>query len=139
MKKFIAIATAAVAAASPAAAFQMDHEAHERLWNTIQSVGVDTDLNLAGECDSKTAGFYRTNRRGYAQLVICQENSRPGGAQVGWTAEDYDTLRHEAQHLLQDCLVGGIGDGRYDTLFTGQKLEDFVISGLSTEKIKWIK
>ena len=139
MKKFIAIATAAVAsAATPAAAFQTDHEAHQRLWNTIQDVGVETYLNMPGECDKSTAGFYRTDRRGPAQLVICQENSYPGGKQVGWTAEDYDTLRHEAQHLLQDCLAGGIADGRYDTLFEGEKLTEFVMGGLTTNKIEWI-
>ena len=37
-------------------------------------------------------------------MVICQERASANGQQVAWTAEDYDTLRHEAQHLIQDCV-----------------------------------
>ena len=39
-------------------------------------------------------------------MVICQENKRSVGVEVQWTEEDLDTLRHEAQHLIQDCMDG---------------------------------
>ena len=43
-------------------------------------------------------------------MVICQENHGPNTveSQVVWTEEDYDTLRHEAQHLIQDCKDGAL-------------------------------
>jgi hypothetical protein len=39
-------------------------------------------------------------------MVICQENKRVVNEEVNWTEEDLDTLRHEAQHLVQDCMDG---------------------------------
>ena len=48
-------------------------------------------------------GFYSGS---HDLLVVCQYNYVPGGGQVDWTANDLDTLRHEAQHLIQDCMVG---------------------------------
>lgn len=46
-------------------------------------------------------GWYASYRN---EMVICQERASANGQQVAWTAEDYDTLRHEAQHLIQDCV-----------------------------------
>ena len=28
------------------------------------------------------------------------------GVEANWTEEDLDTVRHEAQHLIQDCMDG---------------------------------
>ena len=39
-------------------------------------------------------------------MVICQEQKRSVGVETTWTEEDLDTLRHEAQHLIQDCMDG---------------------------------
>ena len=41
-------------------------------------------------------------------MVICQENAKGGQSETYWTAEDFDTLRHEAQHLIQDCMDGSL-------------------------------
>jgi hypothetical protein len=40
------------------------------------------------------------------EMVICQEGKRQAGVEVQWSEEDLDTLRHEAQHLIQDCMDG---------------------------------
>ena len=60
-------------------------------------------------------------------LVVCQDNSYAGGPQVEWTANDLDTLRHEAHHVVQDCALGTIGDDRFERLFnTEEDLIDFL-------------
>ena len=59
-------------------------------------------------------GFYA----GHAGLfVICQENGSEGTV-TRFTAEDLNTIRHEAQHLIQDQMDGvldGWLDNRYNT------------------------
>ena len=72
------------------------------------------------QCDeTKALGWYQGMG---PVMVICQENREVAGEQVEWTEEDYDTLRHEAQHLIQDCK-----DGRID-----HKLQPFI-----EETIEW--
>ena len=39
-----------------------------------------------------------------------------GGPEVVWTEEDLDTLRHEAQHLVQDCMDRSL-DGDLDSVY----------------------
>tara|TARA_B100001063_G_C16735132_1_gene541553 strand:- start:368 stop:844 length:477 start_codon:yes stop_codon:yes gene_type:complete len=77
---------------------------HITLARNVIAAGVDFKLNPP-ECDErKVFGWYK----GYdKELVVCQENKKPGSsAEVAWTAEDLDTLRHEAHHLVQDCMIG---------------------------------
>ena len=61
-------------------------------------------------CDTEKAyGWYWAAAN---ELVVCQENKIKGSnAQVEWTEEDYDTLRHEAHHLVQDCMARDNRDG----------------------------
>ena len=56
-----------------------------------------------------------------------------GGRQVAWTDNDLDTLRHEAQHVIQDCMVGGLGDMRSDTYFTHDELVEFLAKSSLTQ------
>ena len=108
---------------------------HQELWDSLQRAGVTTHINPS-DCKPDFFGFY--NRQD-VRLVICQENGRPGGAQVAWTDEDLDTLRHEAHHVIQDCKVGGIGDMRSDTLFELEQLKEFLVkSSLSTDEVERI-
>ena len=67
------------------------------------STGVEFYVNPKVCNDSPALGWYSGDRK---VLVVCQENhkSTTTEKQVAWTAEDYDTLRHEAQHLIQDCM-----------------------------------
>ena len=110
MKKIATATLAALMTATPALA-DNSYDAHVGLWNTLQRAGVTTQINPR-DCKPEFHGYY--NRRS-VKLVVCQDNSTGGGRQVEWTANDLDTLRHEAQHVLQDCMVGGLGDLRSST------------------------
>ena len=128
MKKIVTATIAALMTATPALA-DNSYNAHVELWDTLQSVGVTTHINPT-DCESDFHGFY--NRR-QVRLVVCQDNSTAGGRQVDWTSNDLDTLRHEAQHVLQDCMVGGLGDGRSSTYFDYETLKEFISKSSLTE------
>ena len=82
-------------------------EDHEALVTAITRVGVDVYLNPPEVCDRDIDGAYISQ---VGALVICQDNAKPGDEQADWTDNDLDTLRHEAQHLIQDCVKGERGD-----------------------------
>jgi hypothetical protein len=65
-------------------------------------------------CWAKNAfGWYWAARN---EMVICQENKRTSGVEARWTEEDLDTLRHEAQHMVQDCMDGS-RNGRLGSVY----------------------
>ena len=114
------------------------HEEHRELWSALQEVGIDTRINLAGLCDDgETDGAYFYMR---STLVVCQDNANTFGAkEVGWTPNDYDTLRHEAHHVVQDCLAGGLADGESALLFNDfDELKEFVHGILTEEQVSGI-
>ena len=102
-----AIATAALAAATvigtSAQAVNVDPD-HFALGKAIVATGVQFKINPA-ECFTQEGamGWYWSAKN---ELVVCQENAIRPDTEVSWTAEDFDTLRHEAQHLIQDCVDG---------------------------------
>ena len=76
---------------------------HLGLRGSIRSTGIQLKYNPS-ECWEKSAmGWYWAAKN---EMVICQENKRSVGVETTWTEEDLDTLRHEAQHLIQDCMDG---------------------------------
>ena len=88
---------------------------HVRLAEAIEKTGTDFQLNPP-QCNSEsnTYGWYYA---GDNQLVVCQENAKyHNWNEVEWTEEDLDTLRHEAHHLVQDCMDGHL-QGRLDTVY----------------------
>jgi len=108
---FKALALAAVTASSviaaPAAEARGTFNEHIQLGNAVKSTGVSLQYNPMS-CDEKPGamGWYWSAR---SELVICQENHQASDGywnEVQWTEEDLDTLRHEAQHLIQDCMDG---------------------------------
>jgi len=140
IKKIISSAVAALALTVPSGAFAQTNEFHQKhvyLWDTIHRAGVEILLNDPKHCTSEEQdGAYLPQSR---LLVICQDNARPGGPQVRWTANDYDTLRHEAHHIIQDCAAGdGLG-GYSVTLFDREGLLTFVNqSDLTKDQIERI-
>jgi len=90
-------------------------EAHELLVQEIRSNGVKIVINdpFCGK-EEGLMGFYAGNER---KLVVCQDNGVPGGPVVAWTANDLDTLRHEAQHMIQDCKVGTNHDHQLSPIY----------------------
>ena len=87
---------------------------HKHLYNTIQAHGVTIKINDPRECNKGIDGSYYS-RNGI--LHICQDNARPGGPEIDWTANDLDTLRHEAHHMVQDCVLGRLGDSQLKPLY----------------------
>jgi hypothetical protein len=103
----LAIATASIAVqAAPARATPTYDEAwedHIELARVIQDHGVMVHVNPPHCKEGDFMGFYSGQQR---VIVICQENGQGDYAPYRWTGEDFDTLRHEAQHFVQDCMVG---------------------------------
>ena len=120
MKNFKALALAAITTAAtfagPAAQARNVDQAHIDLARAVAATGITVKINPAA-CDDKNAmGWYWAARR---EMVICQENRRRNfgfNHEVNWTAEDLDTLRHEAQHLIQDCMDGSL-DGSLSSVY----------------------
>ena len=105
MKNFKALTLAALTAAAtfaaPAAQARNVDAAHIRLGRAVMATGIELKINPI-ECNFKPAlGWYWAAKQ---EMVICQENAKGGQAETFWTEEDLDTLRHEAQHLIQDCM-----------------------------------
>ena len=137
-KRLLALCAAVFAGIVPAAAHAAHHadRAHTRLWDTIRAVGVDTAINHPGLCDDGTAGMYSSS---YGAMVVCQDNRVKPLQAVRWTENDYDTLRHEAHHIIQDCVDGKRGDGNLETLFEGRELGKFVFdAGIGKQQLESI-
>jgi len=101
-------------------------EDHKYLFNTIRSHGVTILLNDPKHCDGRVDGSYISSHR---ILNVCQDNARPGGPETTWTANDLDTLRHEAHHMVQDCAGAGLGNGYIVHLFQdSQQQREFINS-----------
>ena len=135
MKLFTSTATAlaAVLALAPAAQALNVDSGHITLGRAVVATGIDLKINPT-ECftDNDSFGWYWAARN---ELVICQENATQPNVEVRWTAEDFDTLRHEAHHLTQDCL-DGTTDGDIQNIYKDSPA--FVTSVLSRGKIKRI-
>ena len=86
---------------------------HMALGRAVVSTGVQLKINPK-ECFTKDAfGWYWAAKN---EMVICQENATRPNTEVNWTAEDFDTLRHEAVHLVQDCM-DGVQNGRLGAVY----------------------
>ena len=103
-----ALGFASASVATPQGIVEGSTEAHEALVEEIRRNGVDIVINdpFCGK-EEGLNGFYAGRDK---KLVVCQDNGVPGGPAVEWTANDLDTLRHEAQHFIQDCRVGTNND-----------------------------
>ena len=83
---------------------------HQQLWRAVESTGVSVRINESRDCDPDVTGFkaYGWYNGISRTLVVCQEDVLKSGnydqGMVPWTEEDFDTLRHEAHHLVQDCM-----------------------------------
>ena len=89
---------------------------HVALVETLDQAGVRVYFNPA-QCKPQDglnpSGFYISQSR---VMVICQDNGKYNGEAVPFTANDLDTIRHESQHVVQDC-IDGIGDNSLVNMF----------------------
>ena len=132
-KTLTALATAAaVVIASPAQA-RSNHQAHIALSRAVQRAGITVHVNHK-VCDKSDAlGMYIAK---YKSIVICQQNRVKGSTTiVRWTEEDYDTLRHEVHHVVQDCMDSTY-NGELDSVY--KEPISLAKNTLSTRKINWI-
>ena len=128
--RFTKIATTALAAAMaltvgaiPAMAGTPTFEEHRLLVDRLDDAGIAVVINQRIVCQRDIDGAY------FGQLesiVICQDNGVAGGPEVDWTSNDLDTLRHETQHLIQDCMDGAGNTSLVPMFDSEQEVLDFV-------------
>ena len=105
---------------------------HKVLWDSLERAGVSILLNDTNLCDNGASGMYSPAHR---ILVVCQDERLPlTTREVEWTANDFDTLRHEAHHVLQDCL-DGFNNDTIVPLFRDDNLREFVNNALTEKQI----
>jgi len=108
---------------------------HKRLLNVVESLGVRVAINDS-YCKKLNMfnGFYINKKK---QLYICQDNSLMDGKIVEWTENDFDTIRHETFHLIQDCNDGKLGDGDYKLVYNDDELIQVVLdSGITMKRLQ---
>ena len=90
--------------ATPSLELTAEDRRHNRLIETLGEAGVSVYINHPEACDGQVLGWYN----GVGKMIaICQENVvKYNSSQVQFSNEDYDTLRHEAHHFVQDCMIG---------------------------------
>ena len=116
MNKFTTVTLSALTACmtlAPSAMAKSNYVDHIQLGQTVRSTGIQLKINPS-ECWEKNAlGWYWAYGN---EMTICQQNKRRVNEEVRWTEEDLDTLRHEAQHLIQDC-TDGTRQGALDAVY----------------------
>jgi len=130
---FTALLVAGVASPVVAAPTYEDRgtiDEHIELLSTIQELGVNVIINDHLTCTEQKdlAGYWHGARRTFA---LCQEHIRRSSNPV-WTGEvilasddDLDTIRHEAHHVVQDCMDGRL-DGGLQSFFNNEDLVTFL-------------
>ena len=115
IKSFTALALAIATAFAPVAAqAKGTFQDHINLAEAVKANGVALYINPpACFAEGAPMGWYSGRNR---TLVVCQDNA-VNETQVTWTANDLDTLRHEAQHMIQDCMVGSNHDHQLGSVY----------------------
>lgn len=135
MRRFLSI-LALSALCVPAVKAGNTLEDHNQLWSALQSVGVTTQTNNV-ECfrhPGEFDGYYHSAQR---TLVVCQRGAGKLNQAVTWSENDLDTLRHEAQHVIQDCMAGDLGDNQFSPLYNDpERFRAFVSARLTETEIQ---
>ena len=128
MNKLFAIVSALLVSASPSLAMSVEErQQHVGLVQSLENVNVSVLVNEPKHCvtdgPNKYYGAFIPSER---LVIICQTNKTVmDGDVVPFSLEDLDTLRHEAHHVVQDCLDGKL-DGYMITLFEEDQLNMFL-------------
>ena len=137
IKSFVLSALAVCLSVAPAVAMtRAEREAHLDLAQAIMDSNVAVSINEKEHCFSLEHRFFGSYNPSAGVISICQENATEwNGEVIEFSAEDYDTLRHEAQHLVQDCLDGA-RDGRMVPMFTGAARTKFLSNFSDTKEAR---
>ena len=114
-----ALLLSALLLAGPAHARSLPDD-HNKLLNTLHENGVQVWVNHPNQiCGDNTIDGAYIVFKDTQNLVVCQDNYDLGNdyTVVSWTDNDLDTIRHEAFHVIQDCMVGETDDYTLDTVF----------------------
>ena len=114
-----------------------NHDDHLTLWDSLEENGIQVVINEPEICNEDDIdGFYIPSIN---VLGICQDNRNIlTSSEVEWTENDYDTLRHEAQHAIQDCL-SGLDNDESELLFNDkERFMKFVTGQLTAQQIEGI-
>ena len=115
LKRLATTIAIAFALATPARAYQVDVQ-HQYLISQLEEQGVQFYVNpndvchpdslKANEMPESLNGLYFFNPQYQTPvIVICQDNrTNEDEVEAEWSANDLDTLRHEATHFIQDCI-----------------------------------
>ena len=102
IKKIVAATALTVGCLGQAQATPAYFDEHKQLIAAVQSTGIEVQLNTH-DCKDGIGGMFQPSRK---RIVVCQDHGTPGGPEVSWTRDDLDTLRHEAHHVTQGCMIG---------------------------------
>ena len=120
---------------TPTHLYNLDSK-HDYLVEAVKRTGVAFKVNPADcftEENKGTFGWYWAAKN---EMVICQETKYQAGVVSNFTAEDTDTIRHEAQHLIQDCMDGEL-NGRLASVYTSpEKLGKEILGTSGVAEIK---
>ena len=103
---------------------------HIELLNTLEGMGVNVQINNPHICrreDPNVAGFWMGSKQ---LFVICQQAIRNSkfplydGRIQQASDDDLDTIRHEAHHVIQDCMDGDM-DGSLVEYLSDENKDDF--------------
>ena len=120
------MAVLALSVAPVSAMTQAERNQHMEIVDALNFVDITLSINEKQHCFSMTDRFYGFYNASARVISICQEKAQDwDGESIPFTEEDLDTLRHEAHHLVQDCLDGSI-DGKMEPMFSGEDREDFL-------------
>ena len=123
------------AVSTPTHLYNLDSK-HDYLVEAVKSTGVAFKINPTDcftEENKDTFGWYWAAKN---EMVICQENKSTAGVVSFFTAEDTDTIRHEAQHLIQDCMDGKL-NGKLNSVYKSpEKLGKDVLGTTGVAEIK---
>ena len=111
------------------------HDDHLTLIDALEENGIVVVLNEPEFCNEEDIdGFYIPDAN---VLGVCQDNRKViSNSEVQWTSNDYDTLRHEAQHAIQDCISGLDNDDSGLLFDNKEKFMKFVTGQLTTQQIE---
>jgi len=99
---------------------RLDPNAHMQLLNTVQSLGITVHVDHKVYCRGNHGAYGSVSQL----FIVCRGSEKT--RVVEWSENDLDTIRHEAHHVLQDCLNGKLGDGEFSNAFTPEQLRTFV-------------